>query len=186
MAEENKFRKAPVVDLKIDSNEYEKDQVGFPPYWKPVDTGDWFRGKVLMLDDRDPDFPRYVIEATQEFYAYKGTALDAEPILVLPGELYTINSYSSLPLERYYGNWDIVGRTVRKRKLAASTKEDAQDYQKRPRDLWDWEVMIPKELKQLLKSQREEESKMLAAAREQARKAAVEKMASQDPTKLFQ
>jgi len=185
MAEETKFRKAPVVDLEIDASQYSKDQVGFPPYWKPVDVGDWFRGKVLMLDDRDPDFPRYVIEATQNFYAYKGTALDAEPILIESGELYTINNYSSLPLERYYGNWDIVGRTVRKRKLAASTKEDAEDYQKRPRDLWDWEVIIPNELKALLRSQRESEARTLAAARDAARKAAIEKMASADPDKLF-
>ena len=138
----------------------------------------------MLLDERDPEFRRYVVEATDEILCAKGPAEGADTILVLPGELFTVNDYSALPLERYFG-WEVIAIADKKRKLAASVKPDAKDYQKRSRDLWDWRVKVPPELKALLKSQRDESAKMLADRRAEARAKALQAMADSSATNNF-
>ena len=85
---------------------WEEEQISFPPYWNPAAIGNSFRGIPQGLDNRDPDFPRFVLLATVPIKCEQGPRDDVEEVTVQPGELFTTSVYAALPLDRYIG-WEV-------------------------------------------------------------------------------
>lgn len=185
MANESKKNPAPVTagGIKVGADGipegWENEQIGFPPYFNPTmkedekgktipGTGNYFLAIPIDLDERNPEFKRYVLEAVQAIECKKGPADDAELITVQPGEFFTCSVYAALPLEDYFG-YPIFVRPVRKRKLAAN-EENPQK-----RDLWDFELKVSPETKKLLKQRRQQEADMLREKRERYRLEQIEK-----------
>lgn len=83
------------------------DQIGFPPYWNPA-VGKKFAGKVLMRDERDPDFVRYVIEAGVRHQCQEGPSDEARPVIVDKGMTFNVSDYAGLPLDDYFGHTVVV------------------------------------------------------------------------------
>jgi hypothetical protein len=82
--------------------DYEEEKLDLPPYWV-TDVGKSFAARVLDLDDRDPDFPRYVLEAMAPIECQSGPRDEAEDVRVEIGDYFTCSTYAGLPLERYIG-----------------------------------------------------------------------------------
>jgi hypothetical protein len=116
---------------------WEDEQTGFPPYWNP-EVGKTFRGVVLGLDEKDPDFKRFALKATDQIMCAQGPADDAEQVIVKPGEFFTCSAYAALPLERYVG-FEVF--------VMAKNKRDI----KGGKELWEFKLMIhPDEKKKLV------------------------------------
>jgi hypothetical protein len=116
---------------------WEEEQTGFPPYWNPS-PGKAFRGVVLGLDEKDPDFPRYAFKATDQVICARGPADDAEEVIVKAGEFFTCSGYAALPLQRYIG-FEVF--------VVAKSKRDI----KGGKELWEFSLKIhPEEKKKLL------------------------------------
>lgn len=85
---------------------WEEENLSLPPYWK-LDRGDHlgkgFAARVIMLDDSDPDFPRYVLEALAPVHCFTGPRDEAVPVDVKIGDYFTCSTYAGLPLHRYIG-----------------------------------------------------------------------------------
>jgi hypothetical protein len=79
-----------------------EEQTSFPPYWQP-EEGKMFVGRVLALDERDPAFSRFIIQAMTPCDCARGPAKDAEEVKVSPGDQFSISVYSALPLHLYLG-----------------------------------------------------------------------------------
>lgn len=136
---------------------WEKEQIGFPPYWNPAE-GKKFLGRVILKDEREPNFVRYVIEATlAPIKCQQGPADDAEEVIVKPGEYFTCSAYGALPLENFFGHQVLV-TTEKKRKIPNG--EDGQ-----PRTLWVFNVKVDEPTKKALLKQRESERLALQAKR---------------------
>ncbi len=82
---------------------WEDEQTGFPPYWNPLHVGNSFRGIVTGYDDKDENFPRYVLRATVPLICAQGPAEDAEKVNVAVGESFSTSVYVALPLHKYLG-----------------------------------------------------------------------------------
>ncbi len=93
--------------LKALEGELVSDQIGFPPYWNPA-PGKKFFGKVVMRDERDPDFIRYVIEAGVRHQCQEGPSDEAVAVTVDRGQHFNVSLYAGLPLENYYGQTVLV------------------------------------------------------------------------------
>lgn len=169
---------APVIENAAPEG-WENEQIGFPPYWNPSmkldekgktipETGNSFLGIPIDLDERNPDFPRYVIEAIRPIICKKGPAEDAEEILVKPGEFFTCSNYAALPLKEYFG-YEVWVAPSRKRKLAAN-EENPQK-----RDLWDFDLKVSPKTKLLLKQRRAQEATALREKQERYRLEMIEK-----------
>lgn len=131
-----------------------EDAVGFPPYWNPG-LGKHFTGVVMNRDDRDPEFIRYTIQATQPLECATGPADDAEIVMVNVGENFSCSAYAALPLDSYFG-FEIKVLCFKTRKLPGN---DASDNT--PRDLWQFKVLLPPDTKRLLDSVRKKEADIL-------------------------
>ncbi len=100
---------APVefADESFDEAGFEEEQIGFPPYWTPVE-GRKLRVKVIALDARDPEFVRWTVQATHNVACQSGPSDEAEPRLVKSGEFFSMSMYAGLPLQRYVGEEIII------------------------------------------------------------------------------
>lgn len=127
-------------DEKFDETGAEEEQIGFPPYWKPS-NGRKFKAKVIALDERDPMFPRWVLQSTHNIACESGPADDAEPRLVKAGEFFTMSLYAALPLERYFG-CDVI--------VEAKEERDLQGG----KSLWVFGLKITPETKQIVEARR--------------------------------
>lgn len=95
-AEENSTGLAPTDAIpNFDKTNWQDEQVGFAPYWKPV-TGSFFIGRLVDRDDEAEDFVRYLVQAGQDVECQRGPADDAEKVVVKKGEHFTISVYFSL------------------------------------------------------------------------------------------
>jgi hypothetical protein len=95
-------------DAMPDFSGWEEEQLAFPPYlnMEPPSgdfKGSWFHALVITLDDRDPQFPRYVLQAATPLHCLQGKKEEQVDVLVKSGEFFTVSTYSGLPLERYVG-----------------------------------------------------------------------------------
>lgn len=81
---------------------FEEEQITLPPYWNAHKDG-WFYGMVVDLDNRDPEFPRYLVQAEKPLKCFVGSKDEREEVTVQPGEFFTLSVYGSLPLDRYIG-----------------------------------------------------------------------------------
>lgn len=140
--------------------DWEKEQVGFPPYWKPKKEGDLFLAKVVLKDERDPAFPRYIMQATKfPIVCQQGPAEDADLVVVAPGDYFTTSVWAALPLDDFF-DLEACVMAVKKRKLPGN---DASQGVKR--DLWQWEVKATAEVRKQIASRRLEARQALAASR---------------------
>ena len=89
-------------DLPPEVAGFVEEQISFPPYWNP-DMGKVFYGMVVNLDDTDPTFVRYVVEAFMPTLCERGDKHNKEEVLVQKGEFFTLSAYAGLPLDRYIG-----------------------------------------------------------------------------------
>jgi hypothetical protein len=90
------------LDAAPEFADYEDENLSLPPYWV-TDIGKTFAARVIDLDDRDPKFPRYVLEAMAPVDCQSGPRDEAEDVHVQIGEFFTCSTYAGLPLERYIG-----------------------------------------------------------------------------------
>lgn len=130
-------------DFDIDEDSYSDEQVGLPPYWNP-EVGRKFKARVVGLDEKDPDFPRYQLVASHAIRCHKGPAKDAETVEVGRGQYFTCSVYAALPLDRFMGE-EVIVICVRLRE--GVTKEGF--------DVWEFRVLTDKETKKRLMSRRE-------------------------------
>jgi hypothetical protein len=87
----------PVADGIPDfaTQTWTEEQVGFAPYWSPVE-GASFIGRIVQKDDAAQDFVRYLVQAGQDIECQRGPADNAEKVLVKRGEHFTVSVYSAL------------------------------------------------------------------------------------------
>jgi hypothetical protein len=129
-----------MTELGALESELVSDQIGFPPYWNPAE-GKKFVGKVIMRDERDPDFVRYNIEAAVRHQCQEGPSDEARPVVVEKGQTFNVSDYAALPLSDYYGQTVLVtairkvpidgGKTVWKFELKTTSEGRAQAAQLR-------------------------------------------------------
>lgn len=141
-AEENTgFEIAPGFEVPLG---WEDESVGFPPYWSPA-PGAAFRGKLMLRDDRDPEFVRYVFQNTNNLplECATGKTDDAEQVMVQPGELFTVSLYAALPFDMMFGLECLL--------LA----KDKVETSKAGREVWRWRMILPPEAKKQLHERRQ-------------------------------
>jgi hypothetical protein len=143
--------------------DWEREQTGFPPYWKPKHIGDLFFGKPILKDERDPAFPRYVVQATKfPVVCQQGPADDADMLIVRPGDYFTCSVWAALPLDDFF-DIEVCAVAENSRKLPPNEASD-----NRPRNLWTWNVKVTKESRKLIQTRRAEAAKLLRESRETA------------------
>src|SRR5579864_885525 len=81
---------------------WEEENLSLPPYWV-CDVGKQFAARVIDLDNQDPEFPRYILEALAPVECQTGKRDEAEDVHVKPGDYFTCSTYAGLPLFRYIG-----------------------------------------------------------------------------------
>jgi hypothetical protein len=121
----------------LDLGQFVKEKTGYPPYWQPAEN-QGFCGTVLRLDDKDPEFCRFVIRAAADILCYQGPTDNADEVLVHQGEEFSCSVYAVLPLEKYFG-CQVLVVCKGKRKLAAAGKT-----------LWEFDLFVAKESKKAL------------------------------------
>jgi hypothetical protein len=129
-------------DLPKEVANFQEEQIGFPPYWNPSE-GKKFYARVVDVDDADPDFQRFVLQAGHDIECQRGPSADAETVVVHKGEFFTCSVYASLPLHRYLDIPVLV--TVKgKRKLDGA------------RTLWEFSLAVSEQAKKVLAKRRQE------------------------------
>ncbi len=140
--------------------DWEKEQTGFPPYWKPKMEGDLFFGKPILKDERNPEFERFVVQATKfPIVCQQGPADDADIIIVRPGDYFTVSVWSALPLEDFI---DIETCVMAEKSRKLPGNDDSGGV---PRKLWTWNVKVTTEARKLIRERRQETAKALTEAR---------------------
>lgn len=139
---------------------WEREQTGFPPYWKPKHEGDLFFGKPILKDERDPEFPRFVIQATKfPIVCQQGPADGADVVIVRPGDYFTCSVWSALPLEDFI---DIETCVMAEKERKLPGNEASKGV---PRKLWVWNARVTPESRKLIRERRQETAKALAEGR---------------------
>lgn len=129
--------------------DFQEENIQFPPYWNPSMNG-WWYGMVTAIDDRDPEFPRVVVQAKRPLMCARGPADDAEEVEVKESEFFTLSPYAALPLERYIGV-SVLVRVTGQRKVPG-----------RPNDMWIFSLSVSPEDKKILDSERKERAQIAA------------------------
>ena len=99
---------APVAsknpEIIAGTEDWVEQQLGFAPYYNPK-IGDTFVATPVEIDDKDPEFNRFVFVAGMIMECARGPKDDAEPVTVNDGEQFTMGAYAMLaPLfEDYLG-----------------------------------------------------------------------------------
>ena len=121
-------------------DDWEEGSTGFPPYWNPGE-GKSFRARFLLIDNRDPNFIRYVCINTGKFplLCATGPAEDAEPVFVQPGEQFTISDYAGLPLVYLLGE-ESTFMSKEKKKVVSDPKKT----------VWIWKWKASPKVKQMV------------------------------------
>jgi hypothetical protein len=138
---------------------WEKVETGFPPYWKP-EVGKFIAAKVCAVDARQPEFVRYILQATRmPVTCARGPVDGAEEVIVQPEEFFTMGEYASLDLTRFF-DMEIFIKVTGTRKLVGNEASHGV-----PRKLFDFDVRCSPEDKKKLNAMRAEEMKLLSARR---------------------
>jgi hypothetical protein len=81
------------LDGVANADEFSEDeQLGFPPYWKAA-VGKAFIGRVIALDDSDPEFERWIFEAQHVTKCQRGPAKEAKEVIVQQHEHFSTSAY---------------------------------------------------------------------------------------------
>ncbi len=72
----------------------EQENLGFPAYWK-IRVGAKVAARVMQLDDSDPEFQRWVFQATRHnVTCQRGPAKDAKMVTVEKGDFFSTSAYA--------------------------------------------------------------------------------------------
>lgn len=145
---------------------YVEQQITFPPYWKPQ-LGKGWRGTIVRRDERQSDFPRYVIESAVTLDCQNGPVRDGEIFTVEPGEEFTMGVYAALPLHNYF-DMEVAVIAVGSDPLPPNEKSDG-----RPRTLWRFRLFTNKAADKELKQRKQEERAFFKEQNIQARRKAL-------------
>jgi hypothetical protein len=138
---------------------WEQVETGFPPYWKPA-VGECIVARVCVLDSRDENFVRYVLQATKaSITCARGPTDGAEEVIVQPGEFFTMGEYASLDLARFF-DVEVFIKVTGTRKLPGNDASNGV-----PRKLFDFQVLCSPEDKKKLNAMRADEMKLFMARR---------------------
>ena len=132
---------------------WEKDSLGFAPYFKVQEVGDCFVGKLVSLDFRDPKMPRFIFENPLDIpiQCFKGPVDNAEPITVNKGEFFTLSQYKGLPIENYM-DLEVMYKVI-------GTQDTPNGK------MYVWEPRMTAESKKIVNARRKEEMSVLVARR---------------------
>lgn len=118
-------------------------QIGFAPYWTPVEGESMF-GKIVAVDMRDPEFVRYQFICLQpELLCHRGPVEGGEEVMVKKGDTFSMSVYSQLADEMLFhlesgispptkitaktkSKTATVGRTVWNFRCQVSNEDDAK------------------------------------------------------------
>lgn len=137
----------------MDFSQWEEEQIGFAPYWSP-EEGKYFVGQVAGKDMRDPEFVRYLIQASVDTECQRGPVDGAERVLVKKGEFFSISVYYSLAdmfdllLERFTA----VGKPLTCRLESVKTSKTSTQGRK----VWNWKMLLPPADKKALTAMKEQ------------------------------
>lgn len=152
MAKRNEVAVGP--DGLPDFSGFEKEQIAFPPYWNP-EIGKKIFFTPVMLDEKDPNFPRFVCKAGMITNCLEGPSDNQKETTIKTGEYFTISQYASLPLQNYFGHPVLV-------EVMDLVKFKGEDGT--PRTRWVFELRVAPETKRLLEAARVEQAKSLNQA----------------------
>ena len=93
---------------------WEEENLSLPPYWV-AEVGKEFAARILDIDNADPEFPRYVLEALAPVECQNGPREEAEDVHVKVGEFFTTSLYAGLPLGKYIGARVVIKCTGRRK-----------------------------------------------------------------------
>jgi hypothetical protein len=102
----SKVNTAPVETKNQESaasnDEWNTEQVGFPPYFSVENDGDSFTGKLMYLDETDPSFPRYVFQCVgKPILCHRGSKTTGqEDVMVEPGQMFSASEYAGIARNR--------------------------------------------------------------------------------------
>ena len=121
-------------------DEWEKEQIGFPPYIK-ASVGLAVTAILLNLDATDPNFPRYTFVNAQSepITCYKGDTEHQEEVLVYQGEQFSMGEYAGISREKMqvYMGMEVKLSITKERKLPKLADGT-------PRSFFEWELMVKK------------------------------------------
>lgn len=100
--DEDAMNKLSTLHAAPEFQGWEEENLSLPPYWT-TEVDKEFAARVIDMDNADPDFPRYVLEALAPVECQNGPRDEAEPVHVKTGEFFTCSLYAGLPLHRYIG-----------------------------------------------------------------------------------
>jgi hypothetical protein len=140
-------------DEAFDDSGTEEEQIGFPPYWTPSE-GRKLKVRVTALDQRDPEFVRWIVQATHKVACQSGPADESEPRLVQAGEFFSMSMYAGLPLQRYIGE-EVVITCKEERDIAGG------------KTFWVWSVKVTPEVKARVAARLAERAQLLNQSTEQ-------------------
>ncbi len=85
--------------------DWEQQQLGFAPYFKPGVNMKPIHARVITADLADPDFVRFVMQNLgPTMQCGQGPVTDGEIVPVKRNEFFSISNYAGLPLEDYLGH----------------------------------------------------------------------------------
>lgn len=135
-------------DEAFDDSGTVEEQIGFPPYWSPA-SGRKLRIRVTAFDQRDPTFPRWVVQATHNVACQSGPSDEAEPRLVKKGEFFSMSLYAALPLQKYVGE-EVIVECKEERDIGSG------------KSLWVWSLRCTPEVHERVANRQEERNRLLA------------------------
>lgn len=121
--------------------DFVEEQIELPPYWNP-EEGKWWYGMPITVDDADPEFVRYVVQAEKDIVCMRGKKNEQEEVLVKAGEFFTLSAYAGLPLHRYIGTRVLI--------RVKGTRDVG-----RPQEMWTFSLHVdPKDKAKLMEARR--------------------------------
>jgi hypothetical protein len=117
---------------------------GFPPYYNPT-PGEEIYLEALYVDERDPEFVRFVCRALAPVMCATGSKKNGkdEPVEVLPGDRFCVSNYVSLPIDQLMGNPPIPIKIIVGDQVAVAS--DAR------KSRWEFQIVIPHKYRDLAK-----------------------------------
>ena len=148
-------------DIVLDPTDYSKwsqIQIGFDPYWHPVE-GAFCVGTIVNKDDRNPNFIRYQMKAFAQVECNRGPRASGQAVTVKKGETFTIGVYESMKKEFDFHLYmqSVVKKDIPIRIDAVDKSEtnNIDEVTGEKRNVWNWKVCTPPEMKALLDANRD-------------------------------
>jgi hypothetical protein len=82
-------------ELLKNTENWVEQKLGFDPYYTPK-QGDVFFATPADIDDKDPEFVRFIFLAEHDMQCARGPKKDAEPVTVAKNDTFSMGAYASL------------------------------------------------------------------------------------------